>query len=287
MRCEEGQTLTVAESFERGVRNLAGHPDVALIPFVFDVLALGLVLGLVVTVGADATLVAGDLIAPALPATIPEPMPTVSYLGHPVGALFDPVPAHLAAFGLALLATVPVRAYGTAGFVGVLYHRVHKDLGTRARPFTDYARRFYGSIFVLEVAFALLFLPALYLLVVSPAAATAYAAAALAPYVLLMFAPYSVVADGAGVREALGRSVRVIADHWRVCLPVVAVGLVATGAFAVVGRQLIAGWGLPGYVAAGLLYSPLGAVVSLLFLSAYTSLRGSPYVDPADVAYVG
>lgn len=250
-------------------------------------LALGLVLALVLTVGADVTLGQLELVSAELPATIPEPMPSVTYLGHPVGALFDAVPAHLAAFGIALLATVPIRAYGTAGFVGVLYHRIHKDLGTRARSFHDYARRFLGPILVLEIAFTLLFLPALYLVVVSPAAGTAYAAAALAPYVLLMFAPYSVVADGAGVGEAIGRSVRMLAEHWRACVPVAGVGLVATAVFALLGEQLIAGFGLAGYLAAGLLYSPLGAVVSLLFLSAYASLRGSPYIDPAEVAYVG
>lgn len=274
-----GSHLTLPETYERALKSLAKHPDVAFIPFVFDVLALGLVLAFVTTVGAEATLGQLDLVAPSLPATIPEPMPTVSYLGHPLGALFDPVPAHLAAFGVALLATVPVRAYGTAGFVGVLYHRIHKDLGSRARSFNVYARRFYGPVFVLELAFALLFLPGLYLLLVSPAVATAYAAAAMAPYVLVMFAPYSVVADGVGVVESLRRSVRIIARHWRVCVPVAIVGLAATAVFALLGQQLIAGWGLVGYLAAGLLYSPLGAAVSLLFLSAYTFLRGSPYVE--------
>lgn len=244
---------------------------------------LGLVLLLIVGVGGDPNFGLAELIRPNLPVNLPEPLPSVAYVGDPVGVLYEDGAGHLAAVGLALLATVPVRAYGTAGFLGVLYHRVHKGLGPQARPFFAYAHRFLAPILVLEVAFTLLFLPALVLFGVSPALATAYAVAALGVYALLLFAPYSVVADGAPLGSAVRRSVRTVLGRWRICVPMAAVGLAVTGLFALLARALIAGGGLVGYLAAGLLFSPLGAVVSLLFLSTYTFLRASPYAPTADV----
>lgn len=279
--------MTIAGSLERSFKKLADHPDVALIPFVFDLLALGLVVGLVLMLGAEPNLTPGELIRPNFPADVPEALPTVKYVGDPVGILYDTAPAHLAGIAVALLATVPLRAYGSAGFVGVLYHRVHKDLGPRAKPFVHYAKRFYGPMFVLELVFALLFLPGLFVYLLSPTWAVAYASGAMLLYVLLLFAPYAVVADGASIREAIQRSVRMVAGNVRTCVPMILIALVLTGVFALVAQAMIGAWGLLGYLGAGLLFSPIGTVLSLFFLSVYTRLRGSPYVQHANVAYIG
>lgn len=273
---------------EASCRKLVKNPDVALIPFVFDALALALVLALIVTVGAEPSLSLGELVRPNFQADVPKALPSVEYVGDPVGVLFDTAPAHLAAVAVALLASVPIRAYGTAGFVGVLYHRVHKDLGPQARSFFHYAKRFYVPLFFLELAFALLFIPGLYIFLVSEVGAILYAAAATVAFALLVFAPYAVVADGLDVLPAIERSVRTFFANLRTCLPMVAVALLLTGGFAFVARQLIASQGTWGYLLAGLLFSPVGAVLSLFFLSVYIKLRGSPYVGPAHrTAYIG
>lgn len=275
--------MTLAESFEGSLRRLTRHPDVALIPFVFDVLALGLILAMVVLLGGEPAFQLGDLIRPNLPASLPEPLPSVDYVGSPVGVLFASTPIHLAIVAVGLLAATPIRAYGTAGFVGVLYHRVHKGLGHQARSFFDYSHRFLGPILLLQVVFTLLFIPALYIFLYSPTLAVGYAAAALLAYALMLFAPYAVVADGASLRDALGRSAKIVVTNAVVTVPMVAIGLVVTGGFAVLARELIATLGVWGYLAAGLLFSPVGTVVSLLFLSVYTGLRGSPFAPDAGI----
>lgn len=288
----------VGELFGQAFDAVVRRPRAVLVPFLVDIIVLGLGTALFYSIGHVTLLFPQGYRLPDLPVAVPHALPGVGDIIEPTPSLHIFPQEVLIAAAAFIVILIPITAFAEAGFLGVLRavylepidvleEGLHTDAWSRIRGAFLASARAHGSTFLgLRAVQAILALAALILPIYVPVLGS-YGLGVLAVDVLLLYAPYAIVESKRGALGAMRESVQLVSDHLATTLVALLFGFLVTGGMAILLTPLVRVTGAYGPIVASVLYAPVGTVLSLYLYKVYLSFYPrdiAPEAAPAPTA---
>lgn len=269
----------IGERFGSSFDDVRRDPRPAVVALVYDALAFGLLVALVLGVGA----------VPGVPAFIPfaapGALPTFTDVLDVPSVALDAAGAMegLAIAAVLAVALAPLAAWMEGGLIGVVKAAyVDKTEDALFPVFLASAKRNFRPLF----AYRLLLHSALVASLVLGRRFPGLHHEVLGPIVLrfaLVYTPFVIVIEGESSWTGMKRSVAAVADHLATSLVMLLFGLLVTGGASALARAAsgyTGGWALAPLA---LLYALVGTAVSAFVLKVYLGFRPE---DPAPARVV-